>query len=113
MNESKPKRWLLWLSGLGVLAVFVFRIGFDIAAWLSVAWLLGAMAICMYVATRVKRPRRSYLIAALGSGGVAILLLGIGSSFVAVAFWLVLSALGLCWAWYWERTEPLPEISSI
>lgn len=62
-----------------------------------------------YIGHRVARPLRSYLIALLVSAGLAILLRLVAPNPAAPIFWFALTAFGVFWAWYWERTEPLPK----
>ena len=50
-----------------------------------------------------------YLIALLVSAGLAILLRLVAPNPAAPIFWFALTAFGVFWAWYWERTEPLPK----
>ncbi len=101
-------RWLPVLVLLGWMAYQFARYGFAIGPLIGFGIALLVLLFGESAAQRVARPWRTYLAAALGSAFLGLLLSGIGFTRIALIFWLVLTALALSWAWYWERTEPLP-----
>jgi len=97
------------LPGVAWMAFMLVRGGFG-AYWLGLFTLSILFATAgTYIGHRVARPLRSYLIALLVSAGLAILLRLVAPNPAAPIFWFALTAFGVFWAWYWERTEPLPK----
>lgn len=105
---SKPSAWLPLLPFALWLAFSLFRDGFHLSTLIVFGGAMLFFAASLYIGVCVARPLRSYLAAALGSVGLAALLLFLAASVSALLFWLALTALGFAWAWYWERSEPLP-----
>lgn len=103
-------RWFVSAVILGYLAFQLFYDGFSLEALVGflvivLFWFFGD---AMIRRVRVPRPWRSYLIAGLVSAALGLLFFRMSLDPIVVYFWLAISAGGLFWAWYWERTEPLP-----
>lgn len=106
-------RWLASALFIAFMAFQSFQHGFDFRALagfvaISLLWIFYFHGEGVWRRIRVPRPWRSYLLAALVSLGLALTLFGMGADPIVSIFWLAVSALGFAWAWYWERTEPLP-----
>lgn len=105
---SKPGSWLLLLFYLIWFAISLLHDGIDLRRNALLSLMLIFMAASLYVGNCVARPARSYLAVALGSLALAAILITTATNADALLFWFALTMLGLAWAWYWERTEPLP-----
>jgi len=97
------------LPGVAWMAFMLVRGGFG-AYWLRlVTQRIPSPAAVPNTGHRAARPRRGYPIALLVSAGLATLLRLVAPNPAAPIFWFALTAFGVFWAWYWERTEPLPK----
>jgi len=106
-------RWLPSVLFIAFMAFQFFQRGFDLRALagfiaISLFWGFYFHGAGIWRRILVPRPWRSYLLAALVSAGLALTLFSMGADPIVSIFWLALSALVFAWAWYWERTEPLP-----
>lgn len=74
---------------------------------------VGLAFLFWFAAERLRRPLRSYCFAALAALALDSFILGLqvsgeGLTVTALLFVAALTALLFGWAWFWERTEPLP-----
>jgi len=111
MTGARHRRWLFALCfAVAWIVLPILRYGFDgVTLLVGVIGLLASLfGESLARRLRVARPWRSYLWAASASALLALLLFRTGFDPIVLLFWVVLTAMALIWAWYWERTEPLP-----
>ena len=114
-QDTRVLFWIRWgalLLGAALIAARVASHGLDLFLLVSAASLAIVGLALHYVEERTQRPLTPHMRWALASVSVGLVLVVLpfvlaADVLIGLILWIGLSAAGLVWSIYYERTEPL------